>query len=356
MQRVFGRWSWLLRRENGIILAIKIAFAYVGAVIGAGFASGQEIMQFFTVYGNYSVCSIFIATFLFIWVGISILTIGFKLKPSSFRDTIRLVFGIISPFVNAYIVLAMVIIGAAMLAGSGVLFEEYARIPFWMGAAMTAAITWIIVIWGIKGIFTMNTWIIPLIIAFNIFIFGYSLQKGGFSGSVMSTFDMTGFDVIKTGVSYASFNIILSVGVLSSAGAEANHLKALSIGGLLGGSMLGTVLLMSNYSLMRHVPAVFDFEVPMLYIVYRIGGIFSGLFAVVMGGAILTTLVANVFSVTSVVHDTFKLPVSMSSLITIAACFMLSFLGFSHIVSWVYPLLGIIGFVLIAVLLFIYKK
>lgn len=34
--------------------AIKIAFAYVGVVVGAGFSTGQEVKQFFSMYGIYS--------------------------------------------------------------------------------------------------------------------------------------------------------------------------------------------------------------------------------------------------------------------------------------------------------------
>ena len=30
---------------------VKIGFAYVGVVVGAGFSTGQEVMQFFTEYG-----------------------------------------------------------------------------------------------------------------------------------------------------------------------------------------------------------------------------------------------------------------------------------------------------------------
>ena len=34
--------------------AVKIGFAYVGIVVGAGFSTGQEVMQFFTPYGLWS--------------------------------------------------------------------------------------------------------------------------------------------------------------------------------------------------------------------------------------------------------------------------------------------------------------
>ncbi|WP_281182404.1 hypothetical protein [Lacicoccus qingdaonensis] len=40
--------------------AWKIAFAYTGVVVGAGFSTGQEILQFFTNHGLYSYLGILI--------------------------------------------------------------------------------------------------------------------------------------------------------------------------------------------------------------------------------------------------------------------------------------------------------
>ncbi len=48
---------------------IKIASIYVGTVIGAGFASGREIIDFFGVYGIKGIWGIVIAGLLFSLVG-----------------------------------------------------------------------------------------------------------------------------------------------------------------------------------------------------------------------------------------------------------------------------------------------
>jgi len=345
-----------LSRYSRVMLGVRIAFAYVGTVIGAGFASGQEILQFFTIYGKYSVFSILLATFLFVWVGISVLKMGFESRSRSFRDTMKLVFGRLSPFVNAYMLLAIMMVAAAMLAGAGALFEEYIRIPFYTGVAITAVVVWVFVAFGLKGIFAINAWIIPVILIFNVFVFAYSLQMDDYAYEVMPVFDVTVFDIVKAGISYASFNIVLAVGVLTSAGSGVDDPRVLKMGGVLGGVILGAMLLMSNYSLMRYVPEIYEFEVPMLYIVHRMGPFFCAAFAVVMWGAILTTLVANVFSVACAVNDIFKLPVHAALLMTIVACVALSFVGFSRIVAFVYPLLGIIGFIVISVMFFLVKK
>lgn len=40
----------------------------IGTVIGAGFASGQEVMRFFTGYGGKGLISIVLSGLLFIWI------------------------------------------------------------------------------------------------------------------------------------------------------------------------------------------------------------------------------------------------------------------------------------------------
>src|SRR5690242_12070807 len=52
---------------------VRVAFTYIGTVVGAGFASGQEILQFFTRYGSLATLTIALSTVLFIWIGIQLM-------------------------------------------------------------------------------------------------------------------------------------------------------------------------------------------------------------------------------------------------------------------------------------------
>ncbi|MDQ7864677.1 hypothetical protein RCO48_36995 [Peribacillus frigoritolerans] len=52
--------------------SINLAGAYIGIIIGAGFASGQEVLQFFTSFGIYSVLGIVVATVLFAFLGMQL--------------------------------------------------------------------------------------------------------------------------------------------------------------------------------------------------------------------------------------------------------------------------------------------
>jgi uncharacterized membrane protein YkvI len=57
-----------------------IAGAYVAWVMGSGFATGQEIFQFFTSYGYYSIPMIAITLVGFLLVGTALLGTGFDHK------------------------------------------------------------------------------------------------------------------------------------------------------------------------------------------------------------------------------------------------------------------------------------
>ena len=57
-------------KKNGLVGKIfSYGGSYFGAVVGAGFASGQEVMQFYTNYGVMSMVAIIVAMVIFIWIG-----------------------------------------------------------------------------------------------------------------------------------------------------------------------------------------------------------------------------------------------------------------------------------------------
>ena len=68
--------------------SINLAGAYIGIIIGAGFASGQEVLQFFTSFGIYSVLGIVVATALFAFLGMQVTQLGSTLQTRSHKSII----------------------------------------------------------------------------------------------------------------------------------------------------------------------------------------------------------------------------------------------------------------------------
>ena len=72
---------------------IYLAFVYIGLVIGAGFASGREIMQYFNFPSNTYHGGIVLATFLLIAVCYIILNRCYNYGISTFNEYLSLVAG-----------------------------------------------------------------------------------------------------------------------------------------------------------------------------------------------------------------------------------------------------------------------
>lgn len=353
-----------MKRISRIASTTSIAFAYVGTVVGAGFASGQEIMSFFTVFGHNSVWAIMISIFLFIFMGTRILLLGMDLEASSFEKLIQSTFGFIYPLVSVYLLFAMMAINIAMLAGAGAMFQEYGNIPYMVGVTITALAAIIIIVFGIKGILSINKIVVTGLLTLQLLVLFFMLSTKAPLVKEVGFLEESLPNILMKGISYGSFNLILCTGVLANIGNVFNDRKLLKLGGLLGGGILGVMLLSTHYCLLANMPGIFDYEIPMLYIISQLGvgdgtkwsHLFSIVYVIALWGAIFTTLIGNLFSMTSFFHEKYKIQHIFSATIIICLSIVLSPLGFSLIVKKLYPLLGLIGVAFIIIILFSSRK
>lgn len=64
----------------------RIVMAFMGVFVGAGFASGQEIIQYFTSFGLWGIVGAVVATALFAFVGMILLDLGSHYNAGSYLD------------------------------------------------------------------------------------------------------------------------------------------------------------------------------------------------------------------------------------------------------------------------------
>ena len=66
----------------------QVALTYIGAVIGAGFASGQEILQFFAVFGGKGLLGAAVAAGMFALIGGEVLILAQEIKAKSYQTVL----------------------------------------------------------------------------------------------------------------------------------------------------------------------------------------------------------------------------------------------------------------------------
>ncbi|HEX3031100.1 MAG TPA: hypothetical protein VHS59_02490, partial [Bacillota bacterium] len=158
----------------------QIAATYIGTVVGAGFASGQETLQFFAAYGMGGILGIIVASLGFGILGAYILYLGKKLQTSSYQPLFHYLCGkslgrVLDVIVTIFLFGAMVV----MLAGVGAIFEEHLGIPRLWGVVGTMLLALVTVFYGLKGVMAANTVLIPIMILLTVGISLYSLNYHG---------------------------------------------------------------------------------------------------------------------------------------------------------------------------------
>src|SRR5690625_2640357 len=67
---------------------LKMGSAFIGIIVGAGFASGQEILQYFTSFGHLGTFAAIVATVLFAYLGMTLTRLGSRLQTFSHKSAI----------------------------------------------------------------------------------------------------------------------------------------------------------------------------------------------------------------------------------------------------------------------------
>ena len=124
--------------------AVKIGFAYVGIVVGAGFSTGQEVMQFFSPYGLWSYIGVILSGLILGFIGRQVAKIGTAFDAQNHESTLDYLFGNkFSKIVDYLLIFFLFGISVTMIAGAGSTFEESFGVPTWLGALIMVIVIYI---------------------------------------------------------------------------------------------------------------------------------------------------------------------------------------------------------------------
>ena len=108
------------KEKSSVGRVLQIGGAVVGTLVGSGFASGQEVMQYFTAYGIPGVWGAVLTMVLFALMCAAVTYYGWKFAKSehfsAFRHYCGKYFG---TFIDIFSVLFCFIVGIVMTAGWG---------------------------------------------------------------------------------------------------------------------------------------------------------------------------------------------------------------------------------------------
>lgn len=333
--------------------AFQVAATYIGAVMGAGFASGQEIQQFFARFGRWGLIGILVSSFLFSLLGWVMLDLQERWQISSYPAFFRRLFGFRLGWAADFLVSILLFVGMlAMLSASGALFYEYFGESHWLGVLLTTAVIALALGFKGEGVLWINSVLIPLKFAFclGIGIMAVAFAHPGEGEGLPLDPTLWLNHWFLAGVLYVSFNLTLAMVVFASLGEDVQKPGA-RLGAVAGGFALGGFAMVIGAALLRF-PEVSGVEIPMVAIAGKLGDWPAFLYVAVLWLAMTTAAIGNGFSLVSRIVDTGRLNYTQATLSLLLIVVALSGIKFSQIVSVGYPIFGYIGLAILPTLLY----
>ncbi len=354
-------WFWnndgINKENSGERIRIResyiLVMAYVGAVVGAGFASGQEVVQFFVRYGIYGLKGVVLAGILFSLLGGLLLYVAHQEKISSYQNLFNSIFGYrLAPIVDLALAIFLFLGISTMLSASGAIFQEHLYLPKSWGVGAAFLLVALFLLTGKKGLVLSYNILVPikLVLLLSITLYTALYIKGNTLveyTAIVSANELKFWPI--SSLLYVGYNFALAIVILTEYQSLTSKRGGVA-GALWGGFILGLLLLSTYLALSKYLPAVLTYEVPMLFIAGNISLSTKQLYTLVLWVGILTTALANTYGFTQRFSHLIRLNYKVSLCAALILALPLSGFDFSVLVGHVYPVFGALGILIITFL------
>lgn len=325
---------------------IKIALVIIGALIGAGFASGQEIYLFFFSYGKKGILGIIVSSILLGIIIYKTIVIIKEKQITTYKEFLEniipekirkeKILEIINTIINIFILITFYI----MIAGFGGYLAETIEIPQIIGSSILAIICIIIMSKETKGIVKVSEAIVPILILFIIIIGIYTLSSTNIINKINEMEIVKGSNWLVSGVIYASYNSILLIPVLISINKIITK-KEISKTAII--ITLTTFILATSIfvSMLKIDVNIRNLEMPVSYVINTQLPKLKIAYGIVILTSILTTAISLIAGLIQNVKKE-----NSKKIILYLICISsipISQIGFSALIQLLYPIFGYIG-------------
>lgn len=323
----------------------RVAATYVGTVVGAGFASGQETLRFFAAYGRVGLWGVGLATLLFCALGVLVLDLGARLNAKSHREILDAACGPkLGGIMDAMITLFLGATLTVMIAGGGAVFAEQFDLPKGLGVLVTAVAAALTILYGVRGIMAANSIVVPLLTVGVTALALGAIRFHTIGGIWQKAEPHLAFAPVGpwwlAAILYVGYNLVLAISVLGPLGAEVRDRRTLLLGGLCGGVALGALAGAIQLALAAHLPEIGQVEVPMLFLARLQPRMVQWGYAVILWAEIYTTAISCAYGFVARLTQVTPIPYRWGVMGAVCIALVGSGVGFSALLGTLYPLFG----------------
>ncbi|MDO5743966.1 MAG: hypothetical protein Q4P23_05805 [Micrococcaceae bacterium] len=346
--------------KTSVLRILTYAGAIMAFLIGSGFATGQEIMQYFTSYGYWGVFGTgLLVLVLMTYVAVEFFVVGQREKFDRPSRIFHYYCGKhLGTFFDFFSILFVFLSFTVMVAGAGAVFEEHYGLSRYIGGVGLALAVAISVWFGLKNLVDVIGKIGPLIVvvAVALGILGILRNPGGIAAgnALLPTLELTqaSNSWFMSGLSYVGFCMLWLAAFLTALGKTARSRREAAAGGALGAIAFSVACIVVGLGLLANVVRVGGAEIPMLVLAKDISPVLAAGISVMVIAGIYTTAVPLLWTVSSrfFADKTLKFKYLTMALAVVGTVIGL-ILPFSKMVNIVYVVNGYVGILLLVLML-----
>ncbi|MGO2828427.1 MAG: YkvI family membrane protein [Corynebacterium casei] len=322
-------------------------------LVGAGFATGQEVVQYFTSFGINGVWGIIIAGVIMTIAGTVFLQLGSYFHASEHNAVFRKVtHPIVSKLLDIAVIFTLFAVGFVMLAGAGSNMAQQFGWPAWVGSTLMLVLVLVTGLLDVDKVSNVIGLLTPTIIIAVIALLIYTLMNmPENTGEVIDIASQTEAPIgnwLLSAVNDNGLALILAVSMSLVIGGD--HISPREAGW--GGVTYAILLGISGFVLLMGADKIGDSDVPMLVLVNEMGSTAGFLMAIVIFLMSFNTAIGMFYALGKRLASGRENRTYPIFVVGTLAGYGMSFFGFTTLMNYVYPILGYMGMFMVVVRVF----
>ena len=341
------------------IRVLAFAGAFIAFLIGSGFATGQEVLQYFTSYGYWGVAGTLVIMILLMYVGVSFITTGYEKKFPKPSEIFHYYCGKrLGAFFDYFAILFIYMSFIVMVAGAGATVHQHYNLPTAAGGITLGVLTVITIIFGLSRILDIIGLIGPVIVVIAV-VLGLSAIFQNPTGideghQLLPHLELTRASNhwFLAALSYVGFCMLWLAAFMAAMGATAHSRKEAALGGALGAVAFSLAVLVMALGLLANMQQVNGTQIPSLFLANNLHPFLATGFSIVILAGIYTTAVPLLWMVVARFAEdkSHRFRILAACLATIGVLIGL-YIPFSKLVNIVYVVNGYVGILLLVMML-----
>jgi len=310
----------------------NLSMLMIGAAIGAGFASGREMVAFF---GNeISPWVSFICGGGIFCISLMFLYIGSKVKKNSFGEVNQELLGRFSGFADVFLLINGFIVLSGMLAGMDSLFQPI--FPLKIKYSLISGIICVLVVTkGMDKMMKGSGFIVPIIIIALVTVCLFNYEYSSDSGLAQD---------IPSAIIYISMNMILCSTVFTTL--HKFTLKQIVGASAITGIVIGVLMFLIILAINK--TQTYPYPMPIIEMAKNTSMILYVLSVIAVAIGIFTTMMTAMSGLTDFFINYAGSRV-YSAIVVLIASLIVSNFGFENVIGYLYPIIGVVGVLYIVV-------